>query len=199
MKNQQMFFWVLVLALVGVVSIIIWKSLESHQRRNLMRPDKPEHDKPEHDTPQFDTTSQQLAKLNRDLLDLINKKTGDNMERQFYAFFNLDETKIVNSVKSAMNGKLPFARFSMNSETMDESVRNMHKIDKRMFKILDQTGFLVMIGKILSTIAWTQGAKDTSKTGLCKFWSCTEKIAWGSAITWDNISGPGSAVSACIL
>jgi hypothetical protein len=199
MKNQKIFFLVLVLALVGVITIIIWKSVQSGQRRNIMRPDKSEKNKPEHDIPQFETTSQQLAKLNSDLLDLLNQKTGDNMERQFYAYFNLDEMKIVNGVKTAMNGKLPFARFSMDSETMDESIQNMYKGDKRMFEILDRTGFLVMVGKLLATIAWTQAAKDTSKTGLCKFWKCTEKIAWGSPVTWDNISGQGSAVSTCIV
>jgi hypothetical protein len=194
MKNEKIFFLVLVLALVGVVTIIIRKSVQSGKRRNIMRTNKSEND-----IPQFETTSQQLAKLNTDLLDLLNQKTGDNMERQFHAYFNLDEMKIVNGVKTAMNGKLPFARFSMESETMDESIRNMHKADKRMFEILDRTGFLIMVGKLLATIAWTQAAKDTSKTGLCKFWRCTEKIAWGSAITWDNISGQGSAVSACII
>lgn len=181
MESKQTVFYVAVIVIVTVVAVLIWWSIKKKNDRKSAF-------SRENRVDTFQLTVERLTDLDRQLMTLINEKTGVNMSVAYISYIGKSPAEVVNNVKNTMQSQYLLSEFTMDGKTMDEPILKMYANNSKLFALLGTVGFLSVIGKMIATTAWTTSSDNPSPESLETFWKCTDNIDWKSHVTWVNLS-----------
>ncbi len=188
MENKQWLFYILVLMTALGIGYFIWRISKGKDRYKAAMVKSQE-------TNTFHLTSRRLKELNRELLAMLQEKTMTDVSSGYYKFLGDDESGTVDKVRKAMHGKFKLSQFNMDGASMDEPILKMNATNPKLFELLGSTGFLTVIGKIISTATWCSSTKTPSASNLNAFWQCIDKVDWKNQQVWSALS---AIVGQCI-
>lgn len=188
MENKQIFFYVLVILIASVVGILVWRSVKTSNDRKSAYSTSPTGNT-------FELTSTRLSDLNTQLIQLLNEKTGRNVEKSYYVFLGTTEQAMVDKVQRTLKARNMQSQFTMDGTSMDEPILKMYSNYPKLFELLGDIGYLTMVGKIIATATWSSLTTNPSPANLDAFWQCIDDIDWKDSLTWIHM---GSSVRNCL-
>lgn len=149
----------------------------------------------------FVQTANKLQNLKRELLVLLSNELDYDVSGVYQNFIgNMDAIIIVDCVQKKLNtNRIPLGSFNMDGEKMNDPILLMHEKNPDTYKVLQECGFLDLVGRIVSTAAWVTHAKDRSRNSFNEFIDCLSAVNFSNIDVWRTISQPSGFVMNCIV
>lgn len=98
---------------------------------------------------------------------------------------------VLSCVEENMKRKKVKNTFSMDGDSMDEPIKKIYETNKPLYEILNECGFLRIIGQIVASAAWI----SSNGSDINRYLNCLDSIDWGDIKVWNNIS---EIISSCM-